>query len=300
MVAGELTNGGGVAGEATKLTIFDLQAKVARGEKIFQVTATDFATAKLVDGAGIDLILIGDSLGLMALGYTSTVPVTMDEMLYHSKAISRAAKRSILVGDLPLGAYHASTADAVNNAMRLIKEGGADVVKLEGGEDVVPMVEAVVRSGIPVMGHIGLTPQLMSKLGGFRAQGQNAAAGAQLVRDAIALERAGCFAIVLEAIPDRVAALISERLEIPTVGIGAGPDCDGQNLVLHDLAGLVTERFLPRFGKRYAEVGNTIDAALREFQDDVRDGGFPTAEHSVTIDDAEYAALLAEVGSDGA
>jgi len=284
-----------VAGEPAKLTIFDLQAKVERGEKIFQVTATDFATAKLVDGAGIDLILIGDSLGIMALGYPNTVAVTMDEMLHHAKSISRAAKRAILVGDLPLGAYHAAPADAVNNAMRMVKEGGADVVKLEGGEDVVPMVEAVVRAGIPVMGHIGLTPQLLSKLGGFQAQGRSAAAGAQLVRDALALERAGCFAIVVEAIPDRVAALISERLTIPTIGIGAGPQCDGQNLVLHDLAGLLVDRFLPQFGKRYADVGKTIDAALHAFQQDVREGGFPTAEHSVAMDDAEYAALLLEV-----
>ena len=280
--------------EPKKLTIFDLQAKAASGERIFQVTAVDFPTAQLVDRAGIDCILIGDSLGMTALGYASTVPVTMDEMVYHAKPISRAARRAILVGDLPLGAYHASTADAVSNAMRMVKEGGADVVKMEGGEDVVPMVEAVVRSGIPVMGHIGLTPQLMSKLGGFRVQGKSAEAGAQLVRDAVALERAGCFAIVLEAIPDRVAALITERLEIPTIGIGAGPDCDGQNLVLHDMVGLF-DRFLPRFVKRYANVAEEIDRALHEFQAEVRNGVFPAAEHSFTIDDDEYAALLAKV-----
>lgn len=285
--------------EPKKLTIFDLQAKVAAGEKVFQVTATDFPTAQLVDRAGVDCILIGDSLGMTALGYTSTVPVTMDEMIHHAKAISRAAKSAILVGDLPLGAYHASTADAVNNAMRMIKEGGADVVKMEGGEDVVPMVEAVVRAGIPVMGHIGLTPQLMSKLGGFRVQGRSASAGAQLVRDAVALERAGCFAIVLEAIPDRVAALIAKRLEIPTIGIGAGPDCDGQNLVLHDLAGLF-DRFLPRFAKRYANAGALIDEALHTFQDEVRDGTFPTAEHSFAMDDAEYKEFISLVGDDGA
>lgn len=282
--------------EPKKLTIFDLQAKAAAGEKVFQVTAVDFPTAQLVDRAGIDCILIGDSLGMTALGYESTVPVTMDEMVYHARAISRAAKRAILVGDLPLGAYHASTADAVANAMRMVKEGGADVVKMEGGEDIVPMVDAVVRAGIPVMGHIGLTPQLMSKLGGFRVQGRNAAAGAQLVRDAVALERAGCFAIVLEAIPDRVASLITERLEIPTIGIGAGPGCDGQNLVLHDLVGLF-DRFLPRFVKRYANVGEEIGRALGEFQQEVRDGVFPAAEHSFAMDDAEYEAFLAEVGA---
>ena len=286
-----------MAAEPKKLTIFDVQAKVAAGEKVFQVTATDFPTALLVDRAGIDFILIGDSLGMTALGYPSTVPVTMDEMIHHAKAISRAAKRSILVGDLPLGAYHASTADAVTSAMRMVKEGGADVVKMEGGEDVVPMIEAVVRAGIPVMGHMGLTPQLISKLGGWRVQGKSGAAGAQLVRDADALERAGCFAVVLEAIPDRVATLITERLEIPTIGIGAGPGCDGQNLVLHDLVGLF-DRFLPRFAKRYVNVGETIDGALREFQQEVHDGVFPSAEHSFAMDDAEYEALLTEIGND--
>lgn len=286
-----------MADEPKKLTIFDVQAKVAAGEKVFQVTATDFPTALLVDRAGIDFILIGDSLGMTALGYPSTVPVTMDEMIHHAKAISRAAKRSILVGDLPLGAYHASTADAVTSAMRMVKEGGADVVKMEGGEDVVPMIEAVVRAGIPVMGHMGLTPQLISKLGGWRVQGRSGAAGAQLVRDADSLERAGCFAVVLEAIPERVARLITERLEIPTIGIGAGPDCDGQNLVLHDLVGLF-DRFLPRFAKRYVNVGETIDGALREFQREVRDGVFPSTEHSFAMEDSEYEALLAEVGND--
>ena len=284
-----------MASEPKKLTIFDVQAKVAAGEKVFQVTATDYPTALLVDRAGIDFILIGDSLGMTALGYSGTVPVTMDEMIHHAKAISRAAKRSILVGDLPLGAYHASTADAVNNAMRMVKEGGADVVKMEGGEDVVPMIEAVVRAGIPVMGHMGLTPQLISKLGGWRVQGKSGAAGAQFVRDADALERAGCFAVVLEAIPDRVATLITERLEIPTIGIGAGAGCDGQNLVLHDLVGLF-DRFLPHFAKRYVNVGETIDGALRDFQQEVRDGAFPTAEHSFAMDDAEYEAMLAEIG----
>src|SRR4029079_6008024 len=261
-----------------KLTIFDLQAKVDRGEKIFQVTAVDFPTAQLVDRSGVDCILIGDSLGMTALGYSGTVPVTMDEMIHHAKAVSRAAKRALLVGDLPLGAYHASTADAVNSSMRMVKEGGTDVVKLEGGEDFAPMAEAVVKAGLPVMAHIGLTPQLMSKLGGFKVQGKDATAGAQLLRDAIAMEDAGCFAIVLEAIPDRVAQIITERLEIPTIGIGAGPHCDGQNLVLHALV-VLFDRFLPRFAKRYANVGETIDGALREFQQEVREGVFPAAEH---------------------
>ncbi len=283
-----------MAEAAKKLTIFDLQAKVDRGEKIFQVTAVDFPTAQLVDRAGIDCILIGDSLGMTALGYSSTVPVTMDEMIHHAKAISRAAKRSILVGDLPLGAYHACAADAVNSAMRMVKEGGADVVKLEGGEDFAPMAEAVVRAGIPVMAHIGLTPQLMSKLGGFKVQGKDASAGVQLLQDALAMERAGCFAIVLEAIPDRVAQLITERLRIPTIGIGAGPHCDGQNLVLHDMVGLF-DRFAPKFVKKYADCWSLISKALGEFQDEVRNGQFPLAEHSFTMKEDEYQALLRQL-----
>jgi 3-methyl-2-oxobutanoate hydroxymethyltransferase len=274
-----------------KLTIFDLQAKAARGEKVFQVTAVDFPTAQLVDRAGIDCILIGDSLGMTALGYSSTVPVSMDEMIHHAKAISRAVKRAIVVGDLPLGAYHASSADAINSAMRMVKEGGADVVKLEGGEDFAPMAAAVVKAGIPVMAHIGLTPQLMSKLGGFRVQGKDASAGAQLLADALALEQAGCFAIVLEAIPDRVAEIITERLQIPTIGIGAGPHCDGQNLVLHDMVGLF-DRFTPKFVKRYANCWEIIGKALTDFQDEVRKGEFPKAEHSFTMKEEEYQALL--------
>jgi len=280
-----------------KLTIFDLQAKVDRGEKVFQVTAVDFPTAQLVDRAGIDCILIGDSLGMTALGYSSTVPVTMDEMIHHAKAISRAAKRAILVGDLPLGAYHASSADAVNSAMRMVKEGGADVVKLEGGEDFAPVAEAVVRAGIPVMAHIGLTPQLMSKLGGFKVQGKDAAAGMQLLKDALALEQAGCFAIVLEAIPDRVAQLITERLRIPTIGIGAGAHCDGQNLVLHDMVGLF-DRFAPKFVKKYADCWSLIGKALTDFQDEVRNGQFPLAEHSFTMKEDEYQALLRQLPRD--
>ena len=274
-----------------KLTIFDLQAKVDRGEKIFQVTAVDYPTAQLVDRSGVDCILVGDSLGMTALGYSGTVPVTMDEMIHHAKAITRAVKRSIVVGDLPLGAYHASAADAINNSMRMIKEGGTDVVKIEGGEDFAEIAAAVVRSGIPVMAHIGLTPQLVSKIGGFKVQGKDAAAGAQLLKDALAMEKAGCFAIVLEAIPDRVAQIITERLQIPTIGIGAGAHCDGQNLVLHDMVGLF-DRFTPKFVKRYANCWEIIGKALTDFQDDVRKGEFPKPEHSFTMKEEEYQALL--------
>jgi len=274
-----------------KLTIFDLQAKVERGEKIFQVTAVDYPTAQLVDRSGVDCILVGDSLGMTALGYSGTVPVTMDEMIHHAKAVTRAAKRAIVVGDLPLGAYHASAADAINNSMRMLKKGGTDVVKIEGGEDFADTAAAVVRSGIPVMAHIGLTPQLVSKLGGFKVQGKDAAAGVQLLRDALSMEKAGCFAIVLEAIPDRVAQIITERLRIPTIGIGAGPHCDGQNLVLHDMVGLF-DRFTPKFVKRYANCWELISKALADFQEDVRKGEFPKAEHSFTMKEEEYQALM--------
>lgn len=274
-----------------KLSIFDVQAQAARGEPIFQVTAVDFPTAQLVDRAGIEFILVGDSLGMTALGYENTVPVTMEEMIHHAKAITRAVQRAIVVGDLPFGAYHASAEDAVRNAVRMHKEGGCDVVKLEGGEEFAPMAAAVIKAGIPVMGHIGLTPQLISKLGGFKVQGKDVETSLQLIRDAESLEKAGCFAIVLEAIPDRIAQTITERLDIPTIGIGAGPHCDGQNLVLHDMVGLF-DRFVPKFVKRYVNVSEQILGALEEFQADVRDGEFPTREHSFTIKDEEYQAVL--------
>lgn len=280
-----------MADKPKKLTILDVQAKVARGEPVFQVTAVDFPTAQLVDEAGIDFILIGDSLGMTSLGYAGTVPVTMEEMIHHAKAISRAARQSIVVGDLPFGAYHATAEDAVRNAVCMLKEGGADVVKLEGGEEFAPTVKAVVRAGVPVMGHIGLTPQLISKLGGFKVQGKDVATSLQLIRDAEALEAAGAFAIVLEAIPDRIAQIITDRLDIPTIGIGAGPHCDGQNLVLHDMIGLF-QRFQPKFVKQYVNVWPMIIQALEDFQGEVRDGEFPKKEHSFTIQDDEYEAVL--------
>lgn len=280
-----------MADKPKKLTIFDIQAKVARGEPVFQVTAVDFPTAQLVDRAGIDFILVGDSLGMTALGYSGTVPVTMAEMLHHAKAITRAVQRAIVVGDLPFGAYHSSPQQAIDNAVRMLKEGGCDVVKLEGGEEFAPTAAAVIRAGIPVMGHIGLTPQLVSKLGGFKVQGKDVTTGLQLIRDAQALEEAGCFAIVLEAMPDRIAQLITERLSIPTIGIGAGPHCSGQNLVLHDMVGLF-DRFIPKFVKRYVNVSEQITTALEQFQAEVRAGEFPQAEHSFIIKDEEYQALL--------
>ena len=281
-----------MADKPKKLSIFDVQAKVARGEPIFQVTAVDYPTAQLVDRAGIEFILVGDSLGMTSLGYSNTVPVTMEEMLHHAKAISRAVQRAIVVGDLPFGAYHSKPVeDAIHNAVRMLKEGGCDVVKLEGGEEVAPTIAAVVKAGIPVMGHIGLTPQLISKLGGFKVQGKDVETSLQLLRDAQALEEAGCFAMVVECIPDRIAKLITERATIPTIGIGAGPYCDGQNLVLHDMVGLF-DRFTPKFVKLYVNVWPQIIEALEQFQAEVRAGEFPKVEHSFTIKDEEYQAVL--------
>lgn len=277
-----------------KLTIGDIQAKVARGEPLFQVTAVDYPTALLVDQAGIDFVLVGDSLGMTALGLTSTIPVTMEEQIHHAKAITRAVKHAIVVGDLPLGAYHACKEDAINNAIRMQKEGGCDVVKLEGGKEFAPMIRAVVGAGVPVMGHMGLTPQLMAKLGGYKVQGRDVAAGLRLIEDALALEEAGCFAMVLECIPDRVGKLITERVNIPTISCGAGPWCDGQNMVLHDMVGFY-DRPIPRFNKKYVDVAAEISKALTMFQEEVRSAKFPAPENCYSIKDEDYEALLEEL-----
>ena len=278
-----------------KLTITDIHAKVANGEPIFQVTAVDYPTAKLVDEAGIDFILVGDSLGMTVLGLASTVPVTMEQQLHHAAAISRAAKHAIVVGDLPFGAYHACKEDAINNAIRMQKEGGCDVVKLEGGKEFAPMVRAVVDAGVPVMGHMGLTPQLVSKLGGFRVQGKDVATGLRLIEDALALEEAGCFAVLLECIPDRVARLITERLHVPTISCGAGPWCSGQNMVLHDMIGFF-DRPMPRFSKKYVDVSAAIRQALDAFQTEVKAGQFPAPENCFTIKDDDLLALQSALG----
>lgn len=282
-----------------KLTIGDIQAKVARGEPIFQVTAVDFPTALLVDQAGIDFILVGDSLGMTALGLSSTVPVTMDEQIHHAKAITRAAKHAIVVGDLPFGAYHASKEDAIRNAVRMQKEAACDVVKLEGGKEFAPTIRAVVDAGIPVMGHMGLTPQLMTKLGGFKVQGKDVAAALRLVEDALALEEAGVFAMVLESIPDRVGKIITEQVGVPTISCGAGPWCSGQNMVLHDMVGFF-DRQMPRFSKKYVDVSAEIRKALAAFQEEVRVQKFPAPENCFTMKDEDYEALVAELKKRGA
>jgi 3-methyl-2-oxobutanoate hydroxymethyltransferase len=274
-----------------KTTILDLQEKKRKGEPITMLTAYDYSSGLLVDGAGIDLILVGDSLGMVMLGLDSTVPVTMEEMLHHCRAVARGARHTFLTGDMPFMSYELDPLEAIGNAGRFLKEGGMDGVKLEGGVVMAETVAAITRAGIPVMGHIGLTPQSVSKLGGFRVQGKTAASARQLLADALALEEAGAFSIVLEAVPAPVATAISERLVVPTIGIGAGAGCDGQVLVYHDLLGLF-ERFTPRFVRRYANLNETILAALESYRDDVISRQFPAGEHTYDMDEAELTAFL--------
>lgn len=267
-----------------KVLIPALREMKAGGKKIRMVTAYDYPTGLLVDQTDIEMILVGDSLGMVVLGYEGTVPVTMEEMLHHIKAVVRAAKHTLVVGDLPFMSYNISIKEAIRNAGRLMKEGGADCVKLEGGFAVVETVSAIVRAGIPVMAHIGLTPQTASQLGGFKVQGKDEAAAEKLVSEALQLQEAGAFALVLEAIPAPLAELITKKLDIPTIGIGAGVHCDGQVLVLHDMIGLF-DRFVPKFVKRFANTGETIRDALNTYAKEVNNGTFPGPEHSFAMKD---------------
>lgn len=265
-----------------KVTIGMLQQKKESGQKITMMTAYDYPMAGLVDESGIDTILVGDSLGMVVLGYESTVPVTMGEMLHHCKAVSRGASRGFIIGDMPFLSYHLSPAQAIENAGRFIKEAGCDGVKLEGGSDMAPMVKAIVKAGIPVCAHIGLTPQTATMLGGFKVQGKDAESARELVESAKDLEAAGAFMIVMECIPDLLAAKITETLTIPTIGIGAGKDCDGQVLVFHDLVGLF-ERFTPKFVKQYINLSPKIKEALVQYKTEVEEGTFPGPEHSFSM-----------------
>jgi 3-methyl-2-oxobutanoate hydroxymethyltransferase len=258
----------------------------ARGDRISVVTAYDAPAALLADRAGVELILVGDTAAMVMLGHESTIPVTLDEMIFLTRAVTRAARRPLVIGDMPFGTYEVSDEQAVANAIRLVKEGGADVVKLEGAGRMLSRVRAIADSNIGVMGHVGLTPQSATKLGGFRAQGRTAEAAVKLHGDALALQDAGCFAIVLEAVPAQVAARITEALAIPTIGIGAGASCDGQVLVWHDLLGLYAGR-TPRFVKRYAELADEITGALERYVADVRSGAFPEEQHTYAIPDDE-------------
>jgi 3-methyl-2-oxobutanoate hydroxymethyltransferase len=269
-----------------KLSLIELAEHKRRGEKIVMVTAYDHPSARLADAAGVDLILIGDSAGDNVLGYESTVPVSVEELLVLVGAVTRGAEHAFVVADMPFGSFQVSDEATVANAVRFVKEAGADAVKVEGAGPILSRVQALVGAGIPVMGHLGLTPQSATMLGGYKAQGRTAAKAQRLLADARALEAAGCFAVVLEAVPAPVAERISEALTVPTIGIGAGPACDGQVLVWHDLLGL-SDRKPARFVKRYAELGAEIRRALEAFAAEVRSGAFPAAEHTYSIPEDE-------------
>ena len=275
-----------------KLPLPELGEMKRRGDKIAMVTAYDAPAALLADEAGVELILVGDSAAMVMLGHESTVPVTLDEMIFLTRAVTRSARRPLVVADLPFGSYEVSDEQAVASAIRLVKEGGADVVKLEGAGRMVSRVRAITDSNIGLMAHIGLTPQSATKLGGFRAQGRTADAALKLLDDALALEEAGAFALVLEAVPAAVAAAITESLAIPTIGIGAGVGCDGQVLVWHDLLGMYQGR-TPRFVKRYARLADEIGSALGEYVADVRSGAFPEEQHAYAIPDEELESFRA-------
>ncbi len=278
-----------------KVTTQTFRKKKKRGEILTMLTAYDYPTALAMDRAGIDTILVGDSLGMVVLGYENTLPVTMDVMLHHCKAVARGAKYALLIGDMPFMSYQASVADAVRNAGRFLQEAGMDAVKLEGGRERREAVEGIVGAGIPVMGHIGLTPQSVHQLGGFRAQGKSAEAAKRLFEDALILQEAGCFSILLETIPTQLASLMSEKLEIPTIGIGAGVSCDGQVLVTHDLLGLF-DRFTPKFVKKYAHLHQEMATAISSYKTDVENGTFPSDEHSFEMTEEELDALTKSIG----
>jgi len=273
-----------------RITINQIKEMKPKGEKIAMLTAYDFVTAKLVDEVGIPLILVGDSLGMVVLGYESTIPVTMEEMLHHTKAVVRGTKRAMVIGDMPFMTYHISVEDALRNAARFIQEGGAQAVKLEGGVTVAEKVKRIVECGIPVMGHIGLTPQSIHQLGGFKVQGKTPEAAARLLEDARALEQAGAFAIVLETIPAQLAKIITAKLSIPTIGIGAGIYCDGQVQIINDILGSYTE-FVPKHAKQYAKLTDIITKAVTQYYNEVKSGTFPTEKQSSSIDES----LLAEL-----
>ncbi|HEX8163249.1 MAG TPA: 3-methyl-2-oxobutanoate hydroxymethyltransferase [Pyrinomonadaceae bacterium] len=278
-----------------KVTVPAVRASKERGERLVCLTAYDYPTARVVDEAGTDIILVGDSVGNVVLGYDTTVPVTVEEMLRHTRAVRRGTERALLVADMPYGSYHTGADDAVRAALRLVKEGGAEAVKLEGGIGRADIVERLVREEIPVMGHIGLTPQSVNKLGGFRLQGKTAEAARALVEDARALEAAGAFAIVLEVIPREIAKAVTESVSIPTIGIGAGEFCDSQILVLHDLVGLSFSRTRPRFVRQYADLRAQMTEAITKFAEDVRAGAYPAENESYPLPAEARAELEAEM-----
>lgn len=279
-----------------RTTIIQIKDMKQKGKRIPMLTAYDYATAKLIDGVGVPLILVGDSLGMVVLGYESTIPVTMDEMLHHTKAVVRGTEQALIIGDMPFMTYHASIGEALHNAARFIQEGGAQAVKLEGGEAMAETVRRIVDCGIPVMGHIGLTPQSVHQLGGFKVQGKTQEAAIRLVKDACALEEAGVFGIVLEAVPTPLARIITKKVGVPTIGIGAGPFCDGQVQVVSDLLGLFTD-FVPKHAKQYARLSDIIKQAVGDYIGEVQAGTFPTDKQSYTMDESLLAGLEQEHSS---
>ena len=277
-----------------KVTTLTYRQKKERGELITMLTAYDYPTAMAMDKAGIDSILVGDSLGMVVLGYENTLQVTMEDMLHHCRAVARGAKSALLIGDMPFMSYQVSVEEATRNAGRFLQQGGMDAVKLEGGRERADAIRSITSAGIPVMGHLGLTPQSVNQLGGFRAQGKTAIAAKRLVEDALILEEAGCFSIVLESVPARLGELISKKISIPTIGIGAGAGCDGQVLVTHDLLGLF-DRFTPKFVKKYANFYNEMQMAFADYIEDVETKRFPAPEHTVEMKDEEWESLLKEI-----
>ena len=277
-----------------RLTIKDLQDMKARGEKIPMMTAYDYTSSKLLEQAGIPLMLVGDSLGMVVLGYDSTVPVTMGDMLHHIKTVVRGTEKAHIVGDLPFMSYHAEVSEAIRNAGRILKEGGAQSIKLEGGQEMAETVNRIVKSGIPVMGHVGLTPQSVNQLGGYRVQGKTISDAIRLMEDTRALEEAGAYAVVLECVPAVLARMITDRLSIPTIGIGAGAGCDGQVQVFHDFLGLFTD-FLPKHARRYTNLAETIQDAASQYISDVHLGEFPTDKESYKMSQSVLDELAGKV-----
>jgi len=277
-----------------KVTTLSLAAKKKNRQPITMMTAYDYATALVLDRVGMDVILVGDSLGMVVLGYENTLSVTMEDMIHHCKAVARGARFAHLIGDMPFLSYQVSTADAIRNAGRFLQEGGMDAVKLEGGREVAAAIKAIVAAGIPVMGHIGLTPQSVHKLGGYKVQATSAAAARRLLEEALVLAESGCYAVILEAIPDQVAEIVSQRLSIPCIGIGAGLACDGQVLVSNDLLGSF-DRFTPKFARKYADLSAVMEQAFLAFIQDVAARRFPTSEHSYHMSEEESAALMRDL-----
>jgi len=273
-----------------RVTINQVKEMKQKGEKITMLTAYDYTTAKIVDEVGVPLILVGDSLGMVVLGYESTIPVTMDEMIHHTRTVVRGTSKAMVIGDMPFMTYHISIEDALRNAARFIQEAGAQAVKLEGGVTVADKIKRIVECGIPVMGHIGLTPQSIHQFGGFKIQGKSPEAAAKLLEDARAVEKAGAFSVVLETVPAPLATLISKKIGIPTIGIGAGAGCDGQVQVINDILGSFTD-FVPKHAKQYARVADTVRSAVSQYFSEVTSGEFPTDKQSFTMDES----LLAEL-----